>query len=72
MIDINDVDNVIVTNYEANTTLKAPLVQHTSKLYFDEKKVKKDAGKIVVFGGGTNCFSFGMHVNSDLIKIDYS
>ena len=72
VIDINDIGNVIVTNYEANTTLKAPLVQHTSLLYFDEKKVKKDEEKIVVFGGGTNCFSFGMHVNSDLIKIDYS
>ena len=72
VIDMNDIGNVIVTNYEANTTLKAPIVQHTSLLCFDEKKVKKDAGKIVVFGGGTNCFSFGMHVNSDLIKIDCS
>ena len=70
---MNDIGNVIVTNYEANTTLKAPLVQHTSLLCFDEENVKKDeGGKIVVFGGGTNCFSFGLHVNSDLIKIDYS
>ena len=69
---MNDIGNVIVTNYEATTTLKAPLVQHTSLLCFDEKNVKKDREKFVVFGGGTNCFSFGMHVNSDLIKINYS
>ena len=47
VIDMNDIGNVIVTNYEANTTLKAPLVQHTSLLCFDEKMTKKTVTKLL-------------------------
>ena len=71
VIDINNIENPIVKNYEACQTLRAPIVQHTSLMNVDKKK-NEDCHKIVVFGGGTNCFSFGMHVNSDIIKISYS
>ena len=69
----NNAHDVFVTNYEAKETLKAPLVQHTSLMHFDdEEESKQNEGKILILGGGTNCFSFGMHVNSDVIQICYS
>ena len=71
VIDINNIETPIVKNYEANQTLRSPIVQHTSLLNVDKKK-NEDCDEIVIFGGGTNCFSFGMHVNSDIIKISYS
>merc|ERR1712098_426178 len=57
VIDINNIENPIVKNYEACQTLRAPIVQHTSLMNVDKKK-NEDCHKIVVFGGGTNCFSF--------------
>ena len=57
-----DLATKLVTNYESTVSLEAPLVQHSS--FIDEEDEK-----IVIFGGGTNCFSFGMHVNKTVIKI---
>ena len=37
VIDLSDFGNLKVTNYEAKETPRAPLVQHTSHLLFDEK-----------------------------------
>ncbi len=42
--------------------LSAPLVQHCS--FYDENDEA-----IVIVGGGTNCFSFGNHVNESIIKL---
>ena len=71
VIDLSNIESLIVTNYEAKETPRAPLVQHTSHLLFDEKN-EEDGKEIIIIGGGTNCFSFGMHVNSNVIKIVYS
>ena len=58
IIDMTDLS--IIQHFESKSRLAAPLVQHCSRL--EDKK-------IVIFGGGTNCFSFGMHVNPYLITI---
>lgn len=59
-----DLMTMMVINYESKQRIRAPIVQHSSAIVNDEY--------ILVFGGGTNCFSFGMHVNSSVIKMIYS
>ncbi len=45
--------------------LEAPLTLHTSYVEEDvDGRVR-----VFTFGGGTNCFSFGMHVNKSIIEI---
>ena len=62
LMTIMDLNNFTAMHYESDARLPAPLVQHCSR-YED--------GKVIVFGGGTNCFSFGMHVNPNVYSIEY-
>ena len=43
-------------------SLEAPLTLHVS--HIDEEE-----SAVFIFGGGTNCFSFGMHLNKQVIKV---
>ena len=62
ILTIVDLTNfVVLQNFQSSEILSAPIVQHSS-IFQDEK--------IIIFGGGTNCFSFGMHVNSHILQID--
>jgi len=63
ILTIIDMTNLsVIQHFESKSRIAAPLVQHCSRL--EDKK-------IVIFGGGTNCFSFGMHVNPHLITIRF-
>ena len=42
--------------------LEAPLTLHASH-------VGEDESAVFIFGGGTNCFSFGMHLNKQVIEV---
>jgi tRNA wybutosine-synthesizing protein 4 len=44
--------------------LEAPLTLHASNVVEEDGAVR-----VVIFGGGTNCFSFGMHLNKFVIEI---
>jgi tRNA wybutosine-synthesizing protein 4 len=61
VVSVIDLNSLHVVNFEANLRLDAPLVQHSS--VYD-----KDRQSVIIFGGGTNCFSFGMHVNSSILS----
>jgi hypothetical protein len=51
--------------------LEAPLTLHTSYVVADDDDdAEKNISRIFVFGGGTNCFSFGMHLNSFVIELE--
>jgi hypothetical protein len=49
--------------------LEAPLTLHTSCVVANDD-AEKTISRIFVFGGGTNCFSFGMHLNSFVIELE--
>lgn len=66
-IAIVDLSNKICREFSVDRVpLVAPLTLHTSHVVeSDENSVR-----IVVFGGGTNCFSFGMHQNKFVIEME--
>ena len=61
LVSVVDLVTLQVTNFVTNCSLHAPLVQHASA---------QEGKEILVFGGGTNCFSFGMHVNKEILRIN--
>jgi hypothetical protein len=52
--------------------LEAPLTLHTSHVTVASLNTEANANhriRILAFGGGTNCFSFGMHLNKFVIDM---
>ena len=46
--------------------LEAPLTLHASNVVDEDDD---DVVRVDIFGGGTNCFSFGMHLNKHVVEV---
>ena len=63
ILTIIELNTYQVFNFEPSIAPSVPLVQHGSICDLDDNKVH-------IFGGGTNCFSFGMHCNDRIYSLD--